>query len=532
MTFPVSWQPGEDERFWFWDQSHWPHPTTPLAATLELPTMAEGFTRACRALRRPFPAYHARAINGFVYFGFDLVRDAAERARATAVHAEVIAGRMGDAVRYWREEVLPEVQAANDRMRLTDWDALDGPNLATAIDKLTALRTRQWELHDIVLVPAMAALETFNTLYHRLFPDAPPSESNALLRGLPNKTTKTATALWRLARDPEVRRFVESADSAEALRKAARTRASIPATLQTYLSEYGWRTEGWELSDPALREDPSPLIARLRRYTADHPDPEAALQKASAERERATAEVLARLPDAEDRAAFMTALAAAQAYPVLSEDHNFVIDQMGLTSLRVPVLAMGRHLASGGLLGTPDDVFYLEKDELREALVSDRLTVDVAERHAERDRWRGFRPPATLGVPLPPEMADDPLYAGFFGIGADPPAGERVLRGVAGAPGVVAGRARVARTLAEADDLAPGEILVCPMTSPAWTPVFATAAAVVADAGGALSHTAIVAREYGIPCVVATRIACIEISDGEWIEVDGDAGEVRRVGRR
>jgi rifampicin phosphotransferase len=533
MTFPVSWQPGEDERFWFWDQSHWPHPTTPLAATLELPTMAEGFTRACRALRRPFPAYHARAINGFVYFGFDLVRNPAERARATAAHAEVIAQRSGDVVRYWREDVLPEVQAANDRMRFTDWDALDGPKLAAAIDELSALRTRQWELHDMVLVPAMAALETFNALYRRLFPHAPSSEPNALLRGLPNKTTEAATALWRLAQNPQVRRFVESSEPASMRGSSAQPPNLTPlAPFASYLSEYGWRTEGWELSDPALREEPSPLIARLRRYAADHPDPEAALHKASAERERMTAEVLGGLSDAGDRTAFVSALTAAQAYPVLSEDHNFVIDQMGLTALRVPVLVMGRYLATRGLLATPDDVFYLEKHELRDALASGRLTADVAGRRAERERWRGFRPPATLGTPLPPEMADDPLYAGFFGIGADPPAGERVLRGVAGAPGVVSGRARVARTLAEADDLAPGEILVCPMTSPAWTPLFATAAAVVADAGGALSHTAIVAREYGIPCVVATRIACTEISSGEWIEVDGDAGEVRRLGRR
>jgi pyruvate,water dikinase len=86
------------------------------------------------------------------------------------------------------------------------------------------------------------------------------------------------------------------------------------------------------------------------------------------------------------------------------------------------------------------------------------------------------------------------------------------------------------RSLADSERLEPGDVLVCPMTSPAWTPLFATIAAVVADAGGALSHTAIVAREYGIPCVVGTRVACREIADGEWIEVDGSAGEVRRSG--
>jgi pyruvate,water dikinase len=302
-----------------------------------------------------------------------------------------------------------------------------------------------------------------------------------------------------------------------------------------YLDTYGWRTDGWELSDPSLREDPNPLYARLRRYmAAGHPDPEQELARAADERERLTAAALARLPDEAARAEFSAALTAARAYPVLSEDHNFYIDQMGLTSLRVPLLAMGRRLAQRGMLGAPDDVFYLMREELVEGLSGspprreEGLGERVILRHAERAHWWDVRPPATIGMPLPADMADDPLYAGFFGVGAEPPAGERLLRGVGGAPGVAAGPARIVRSLTDADALAPGDILVCPMTSPAWTPLFATVAAVVADSGGILSHTAIVAREFGIPCVVATKIACREISDGEWIEVDGTAGEVRR----
>jgi phosphohistidine swiveling domain-containing protein len=542
MEFPITWEGDEASRFWFWDQSHWPRPTTPLAATLELPAMAEGFTRACRLMQRPFPAYHVKVVNGFVYFGFDLVTDPAERAARTAAHAAALAPRIPDVTRFWSEDVLPEVLAGNERMRFTDWDAMSGTELAAALDELYALRARQWELHDLVLVPTMAALDAFLTLYARWFPDAPPVDAHALLRGLPNKTVEAARALWRLAQEsrPHPR-------------------------LGPYLDEYGWRTDGWELSDPALREEPGPLLARLRRYMeSDHPDPEIELAHAAEERERLTAQALARLPDEAAREEFTAALSAARSYPALSEDHNFYIDQMGLTAVRVPLLAMGRRLVAAGLLEQPDDVFYLTRDELREDLadltprppslkgrgrpIGAPLGTNRAKasdspfplgkgvrglglRRAERARWWNERPPATIGIPLPADMANDPLYAGFFGIGADPDAGGRVLRGVGGAPGVAAGPARIARSLAEAERLAPGDILVCPMTSPAWTPLFATAAAVVADAGGVLSHTAIVAREYGIPCVVATRIACRDLTDGEWIEVDGTTGEVRRLGR-
>jgi rifampicin phosphotransferase len=85
----------------------------------------------------------------------------------------------------------------------------------------------------------------------------------------------------------------------------------------------------------------------------------------------------------------------------------------------------------------------------------------------------------------------------------------------------------VLRSLSEADRLEPGDVLVTEFTAPPWTPLFATAAAVVTDAGGILSHCAVVAREYGIPAVVGTGRATATIQDGQQIEVDGNAGLVR-----
>jgi pyruvate,water dikinase len=103
------------------------------------------------------------------------------------------------------------------------------------------------------------------------------------------------------------------------------------------------------------------------------------------------------------------------------------------------------------------------------------------------------------------------------------------VKGFAGSAGVVRGRARVIRSLAEAGRLQPGDVLVAPATEPPWTPLFATAAAVVTDNGGVLSHTAVVAREFRIPAVVGTGRATSTFSDGQLLEVDGDAGVVRVV---
>lgn len=102
-----------------------------------------------------------------------------------------------------------------------------------------------------------------------------------------------------------------------------------------------------------------------------------------------------------------------------------------------------------------------------------------------------------------------------------------MIKGHAGSPGTITGTARIIIKLSEAGRLSKGEILVTATTSPPWTPLFATAGAIVTDTGGPLSHCAVVAREYGLPAVVGTGMAPAVIQDGQQIEVNGDTGEVR-----
>ena len=138
--------------------------------------------------------------------------------------------------------------------------------------------------------------------------------------------------------------------------------------------------------------------------------------------------------------------------------------------------------------------------------------------------------PPTLGAAPADAPPTDPVNTAlskFFG--APPPmCDDNVLaRGNCGSPDKASGPARVVRSLAGAGKLQPGDVLVVPTTAPPWTPLFATAVAVVSDTGGILSHCAVVAREYGIPAVVGTGDGTMRIQDGQLIEVDGDAGIIR-----
>jgi pyruvate,water dikinase len=148
------------------------------------------------------------------------------------------------------------------------------------------------------------------------------------------------------------------------------------------------------------------------------------------------------------------------------------------------------------------------------------------------DAMRKFTPPPALGAV--PDAITEPMTIMLWGITTervrewateDRDAGA-VLSGFAGSAGTAEGTARVVLDIERLADLEQGEILVAPITSPSWTPVFGKIAAAVSDIGGIMSHAAIVSREYGLPAVVGTGDATSRIKTGDRVRVDGDAGTV------
>jgi pyruvate,water dikinase len=156
------------------------------------------------------------------------------------------------------------------------------------------------------------------------------------------------------------------------------------------------------------------------------------------------------------------------------------------------------------------------------------------ERKTEMERFSHMTPPPKLGTMPAFELEDGgpvmrAMSKGELGALNNSPREAHRVKGIPGSAGVVRGTARVIHSLEEAGKLQPGDVLVAQSTVPPWTPLFATASAVVTDAGGVLSHSAVVAREYRIPAVVGTQYATTTFHDGELLEVDGDAGTVRVV---
>ena len=158
----------------------------------------------------------------------------------------------------------------------------------------------------------------------------------------------------------------------------------------------------------------------------------------------------------------------------------------------------------------------------------------VARRKELLEQLAEWTPPPALGVA--PEVVLDPAMIMLWGITTERvqewargQEDEHELRGAAASPGIVEGVARVVIDVRQIAEVRDGDILVCPITSPAWAPIFSNVKAVVTDIGGVMSHAAIVCREYGLPAVVGTGRATSLIRTGQMIRVDGSAGTVTLV---
>ncbi len=444
---------------------------------------------------------------------------------------------------YWNDELLPEIKQHIAYFESCDLRGLSLDQLRAHLAEALRRVERMGVLHGQFLMPSLFAMSQFEELYRELFEGASTLEALRLLQGFDNKTVEGDRALWRLSRaaraTPEVRAILTGHAASEvipALEKSAAGQQFL-TDLRAWLARYGQRlNSNFALGEPSWIEDPTPVIDYLRAYLAQtEPRPETELAALAVEREQAVAEARARLAGYPQPvvARFEALLKAASVAVVLHEDHNYWMEQHLFYHVRRLILEFGRRLAQAGTLAAVTDVFYLTTDELQNGrdVPMERL---VSERQAEMERFSRVNPPPMLGTPPAFDMGDGgPMVRALFKGEMTPPNTSprqaNMVTGLAGSAGVARGTARVIHSLAEAGKLQPGDVLVAEATMPPWTPLFATAAAVVTDGGGVLSHSAVVAREYRIPAVVGTGRATTTFTDGQLLEVDGNAGTVRVV---
>jgi pyruvate,water dikinase len=340
--------------------------------------------------------------------------------------------------------------------------------------------------------------------------------------------TEAALELWRLAALAHEDRETEAAIFSDGGWNAIRPGLAATGPGRRFLAAWNrfMATHGQhchselEFFSPRWSEMPDYVLGLARGYlrSLDRANPVEKQLQLAQERERLTEQCRRRLRNPIQRWIFNWSLRQTQ--KLTRDRENWKNEAVRLfAGFRRIFLELGGRLQQKGILTEREDIFFLEIAEV-EPVVQGRADFDAKQRIAQRRaeyEWNMAQtpPPVVVGRYDPQKHAAPAIDTSV-----------KVLQGIAVSPGVATGPARVITQPGDGQHVEPGEILVAPVTNPAWTPYFLPAAGAVMDLGGVLSHGAIIAREYGLPAVVNVGPASKIIQTGQTIRVDGDRGTV------
>jgi phosphohistidine swiveling domain-containing protein len=467
------------------------------------------------------------------------------RRRTRAARQAIASDLPYKVIRQWFDEWRPMHQEDSERALAVDLGSISDQDLATQFDHRM----------EVVSHPAhaMVAFAYFVLVYELgevclalLGWDTP--KMLTLLEGLSTTSAKPARQLADLAQSarskPAIRELLSRLDESTPAR-LAEVDAGFAQAFSNYVEANGHRSIRWDVIDPNLAETPHLLLRLVADQLTLEFSPDDVAEQARRRREQAADEarrLLARHPEA-DRERFERALTRArEAYPAF-EDRVWWTQSVQWALLRYLALEIGRRLVDRGQLAAVEDVFFLEAEDALSALFKGGDRHETTRIAKGRRAWATANPgPLRFGNPtfgeppfdlLPPaaRLVNQAVMWGFGEFYGRPTQvrNEAVVAGTPASAGRYTGMVRVVLSEDQFGKIQPGDVVVCPVTSPAWSVVFPSMGGLVTDTGGILSHPAIIARELRIPAVVGTGNATDVLKDGQRVTVDGSTGIVEVV---
>lgn len=489
-------------------------PLSPLFATAMFPQLVDvwatnwGGPPAARARNPVIPNPMHGTVNGYAYLRFDFplsahpLRTAALLGRWTRFHLSPVEHR-------WRRQVLPALHTEIINAGATPLATLPATDVLARLQRIIDRTADYW-----AIIGGLA--------WHW---NASEACLNWFLRRLPTDTPVPVAAL--LSDD---NRYAHRSE-ARLDELAAATDPDQEARLQAaYLADFGHLVYHLDIAEPTPAEDVTAIHAAIRaRHHAPTGRP---ARSAAAHRHEAEAAVETHLPPVPGlRTGWRRLLSWAQHWATV-RDHALHEFTAGWPLLRAGYLELGGRLHRAGVVDQPDDVFYLTVTELQTWAHHETeprhvsLAATITQRRTERATQARHIPPDVVPADARIHLFGlDITQLALFGVAS---AGEEAetLHGSAVSPGTYTGPARPIHAPADAAALQDGDVLVVSHLTPAWAPLLFRVGAVVADAGGALSHGSVVAREYGIPTVLGTKQAMAKIKTGQLVTVNGATGTV------
>ncbi|MCL4298654.1 MAG: PEP-utilizing protein mobile subunit [Anaerolineae bacterium] len=564
----------EESKFWFFDSMHHPEVLYPFdTITSESWWVALGEMNSRVYIVPPALGIDQRVLNGRLYISANAITDG-EVVGARVAHFMERAGyyyqHWDELYAKWKEKASQTVEElkAIQVKPLPEMEDLasvqGGRGITTAYDLLTAYNRvienmhKIWHLHFEFLNLGYAAYLTYFGLCKNLFPDIADQTVAQMVSGINVLLYQPDEELKKLAK-----RAIEL--GVGSMFKNGKSPSEILTALEGTDSGKRWLAELEKAKDPWfyfstgsgfyhhhktwINDMAYPFMSigdYVKRIEAgdvvDRP-----FAEVQAERDRLANEYMALL-DGDDLKAFQDHLNLARTVFPYIEDHNFYVEHWHHAVFWNKMREFGRIFVDNGFFEEVDDMFYLHRNEVQQALY-DLIASwgvgtpargpkywprEVARRKELFARLAEWSPVPALGEP--PDVVTEPFTIMLWGITTDSiqnwlglggeDSGGADLKGFAGSPGVVEGPARVIVSADQLGQVQEGEILVCPITNPSWGPVFSKIGAAVTDIGGMMSHAAIVCREYGVPAVVGTGFGTKKVKTGQRLRIDGAAGTV------
>ncbi len=535
---------------WTLDGVHFPRPVTRYFAETHRDPHEVGTVDFARYFGTLLGALKIDYVNGFCYI--QVVPAAEEEIPQRIARAEeVFSGKLWrEQLREWEEERKPASIAAHRAIQAVDPDALNDEELAAYLvrcrDHHAAMVTQHMRFSGSAIVPTADFVVRAGEWAGRS-----PAELLVLTAGTAPVSAGSSDELEQLLvalrADPTARKLLESdGDAREVLDELRALPGDAGTAVSAYLDLVGFRPlDGFDISEASALELPDTLLRAIRGAVADEDrGTTGGTTAGTGDADDRIAEVRRSVPE-EHRAEFDELLAEARLTHHLRDERGIYSDIWASGLMRRAALAAGRRVAGRGRIHEPEHMVDAGLDEMVSLVTTSAgpSADELARRAQYRATHSAKDAPPLLGPPpepppdlsgLPPAAARVMLALGLamemmFGA-AEAPHEASLLRGLAASPGVYEGPARLVAGTSEFSRILQGDVLVTRATSEAFNILLPLLGAIVTDQGGLLSHSAIVAREYGIPGVVGTREATDRIPDGARVRVDGGTGEVTVLG--
>jgi len=522
---------------WDLDALHFPRPVTAYWAEMHPEPFSLGYGDMVAFYGIPLQTRRTAYVNGFCYGQMqplpeDAFPDRLERA------AETFDRKLWrDSAKEWQEVRKPASVKANLEIQAIDPDQLTDEELVAHLRRCREHHASMIRQH--MAFTGTAVISPGDFLAHaRQWTGLPTVRLLGLMRGASKisggGSPQHAALVAAYRADAAAREALDATDDPGALLERLRREPTATGqALNDYLEFVGYRLlDGFDISNRCALELPDVLLRSIRTAIDE--------TGADADLDEQNAEVRSHI-SAEHREEYDALLAEARVGYSVRDERGVYGDIWASGLMRRAALEAGRRLAARGRLHDPEDFVFADIDEMC-AMIDGAGTPtaeELAARHTYHRMYTAKDAPAHLGDP-PPPMPDpsglpQPMARLMAAIGtamgemfavSEEAHEDTVIRGLGASSGAREGIARRVAGAADFDRIQRGDVLLTEATTEAFNILLPLLSAIVTDSGGALSHAAIVSREYGIPGVVGTRDATVRIADGTRVRVDGDAGTV------